>query len=376
MFAVLASTMTAFLLERLLRSLQLLAQTNHGLHFLLQLALNLTPHYAGLVLPAGFFVGLFVAVNRLNNGSEIDALLAGGVSLFRIALPYVGLGVLLAAFSLALYGFVQPYTRYAYRAVMHAARDAGWSGEFRPQAILSPDPNLVVTADEVDQTGRQLRRVFILRRAASGREDIFTAQYAILSREPGRRTIRLDLIDGQQFIRASGKSGHALRFDLLSVRLPLTAPARLLRARGGEENELTLVELARTGFGREEPPQRRQMLLAELYSRLARALALPFMPLLATPLALTAKRAGSAPGIAVAGALLLAFQTSLIFTQGLVAAGRLSALPAQGAPFGLFLAACISVFLLSRNRPGENPINWIAERLGDLIRALTPRRQV
>lgn len=374
MAAVLASTMVAFLLERLLRSLQLLAQTDRGFDFLVQMAVNLVPHYAGLVLPGGFFIGLFVAVNRLNNASEIDALLAGGVSLGRITAPLVALGLVFMMVSLILYGFLQPYTRYGYRAVLHAARNAGWSGEVKPQAVLSPGPDLVLTADQVDKTGHLLTHVFIRRRDPGGRDDVFTAQYAEVRRDRDGRSITLELVNGQQFSQPQRGSGQLLTFDLLSVRLPLSAPARLLRARGGEENELTLVELAGRGFGRaDEPEPVRQAMLAELYSRLARALALPFMPLLAVPFALTAKRAGSGPAMTVAGLLLFGFQTSLVFTQGMVAAGRLTAAVAQGLPIALFVTAAVTVFLLSRNRPGENPVNWLAERCADAIAAVMRR---
>lgn len=371
MGAVLASTMVTFLLERLLRSLDLLAQTDRGFDFLMQLAFNLTPHYAGLVLPSGFFIGLFVAMNRLNNSSEIDALLAGGASLRRITAPFVWLGVAFMLMSIVLYGFAQPYTRYGYRAVLHAAENAGWSGEVKPRAVLSPNANLVLTADGSDETGRILNHVFIRRRTDAGREDVFTARYAKITRDPAHDEVTLELVDGQQVLReAVSGTTRILTFELLTIRLPTVAPARLLRARGGEENELTLTELARQGFDPHEPDLRRQALLAELYSRLARALALPFMPLLAMPFALTAKRAGATPAIAVAGIMLFAFQAWIIFAQGLVTAGRIDAAPAMLTPLALFLTACLVTFHLSRKRPGENPVTWLAERAGDLISAV------
>ena len=373
MGAVLFSTMLAFLLERLLRSLKLLAQTDRGFDFLLQLAVNLAPHYAGLVLPFGFFIGLFVAVNRLNNGSEIDAMLAGGISLGRITAPLVALGVVFMMLSLLLYGFAQPYTRYGYRAVLHAAKNAGWSGEVKAMAVLSPDSNLVLTADGVDQSGRLLTHILIRRRSPSGREDVFTAQYAELLRDADRRSITLKLVDGQQLISRPQGGPQLLRFDLLTVRLPLIPPASLLRSRGTEENELTLVELAQQGFDGDVPLRLRQTLRAELYSRLARAMALPCMPLLAVPFALSAKRAGSSPAMVVAFVLLFGFQTSLIFAQGLVAAGHASALPAQGLPFALFVTACAVTFMVSRRRPGENPVNWLAERTTDTLAMLVRR---
>src|ERR1044072_4301310 len=110
MSAVLISTMVAFLTERLMRSFQLLSQTTEGFKFLTELLVNLVPHYVGLTLPGGFFIGLFVVINSLNKSSEIDAVLASGVSLGRFAAPLVGLGIVLMLFSVALFGFIQPYS--------------------------------------------------------------------------------------------------------------------------------------------------------------------------------------------------------------------------------------------------------------------------
>ena len=80
MAGVLISTMVVFLMERIMRSFQLLSQTTDGFKYLSELLVNLVPHYVGLTLPGGFFIGLFVVVNGLNKSSEIDAILASGKS--------------------------------------------------------------------------------------------------------------------------------------------------------------------------------------------------------------------------------------------------------------------------------------------------------
>jgi len=374
MAAALTSTMVAFLMERILRSFHLLAQTNNGFGYLVGMMVNLAPHYLGLTLPAGFFIALFVVVDRLNGQSEIDAMLASGVSLTRIAAPFVGLGVVLMVFSLLLYGFVQPYSRYGYRAVLHAAENAGWNGEVHPLDILSPDRTLILTADEVDPTGQVLGRVFIRRLAADGREDVFTASRAEIHRNTDGQSVTLELRNGQQLGTSPRAHPHLLTFTDLTLRLPLAPAAKLLRSRGvGQENELTLVELARLGYGPAAPALPRQTLLAELYQRLARALVLPLMPLLAVPLALTAKRAGSSAGFTIAGLLMFALQIGLPFGKGLVDSGDAPAIGAEGWPFALFAAACILTFMTSRKTPGENPVNRTAELLSDAFRFIAAR---
>ena len=375
MVAVLISATLAFLMERVLRLLDQLSQVDNGFGYLMTLTVNLTPHYIGLVLPAGFFLALFVVIDRLNCQSEIDAMLASGMSLRRISMPFIGLGLALMVMSLLLYGFVQPYSRYAYRAVLHAARSAQWNGEVRPGVLLSPDGALLLTADKVGHKGQSLERVFIRRLGADGREDILTAPSAEIRRDRDGHSVTLELKDGQQLSTSPNGAARLLRFSDLTLRLPLGRAERLFRSRGrGEETELTLLELTNLGFGKEPPALPRQVLLAELYSRLARAAALPLMPLLAIPLALSAKRAGPRAAAIVAALLLFAFQISLVLGQALVESGVLTAASAEGWPFAIFAALAIFTFASSQNTPGENPVNRVVDLVSHGLRLITNRR--
>ncbi len=374
MLAVVGSTMVAFLMERVLRSADLLAQTNRGMEFLSELIVNLAPHYLGLVLPSGFFFGLFVVISRLNRGSEIDAILSTGVSLSRFAMPFVGLGVAVMAFSLILYGFVQPYSRYTYHAVLHAAENAGWNGEVRPQALISPTPDMAFTADSADPTGRRLRGVFLRRVASNGEEVVITASTATVQRESEDGMVTLSLVDGRQMITPATGESQFLAFGRFAVRLPMAPNGGRMRGRGGEESELTLGELLTEAVSPTPPMLPRAKLLAEFYARIARSISLPLMPLLAIPFGMTTKRSGAAPAIGVGAIILFCFQTALIGGQAVAGTGAIPAAVAVGAPTAMFAGACIATFALSRRRPGENPVNWLTERVADLIAALLRRR--
>lgn len=366
-------TLIALLLERTLRLLDMLAASSDRFGFVAQLAVNLVPHYVGLTLPAAFFLALVVVVNRMNQSSEVDALLAAGVSLTRLAAPYLCLAAALTMVSLLVFGFLQPYSRYAYRAVLHTAQNAGWNGLVPAETILSPSKDLTVTTDEADPAGQRLERIFIRRITEKGREEITTAGMAEIRRTADNRNVRLELRDGQQLrFNAEGRP-EMLRFEAFTMQLPMTGPARLLRARGGDERELTLVELwnqarsGRSGLSGET-------LKGELYGRLARAFGLMLLPLLAVPLGMAAKRSGRAPGAIVGGILLLAFHHLIQLGQGLAETGRTPAALAVGAPFLGFAAICFLVFFTSRKRPGETPIGLAMEHISALISRMRPRK--
>lgn len=355
MLGCLAVTLVALLLERALRLLDLLSQSSDRFGFVVQLTSQLVPHYFGLALPVAFFVALFIVITKLSDGSEIDALLASGVSLTRLAAPFIGLGLLLAILSIIVFGYAQPYSRYAYRAVMHAAATAGWNGQLQAGAFVTED-KLIMTADQADPKGQRLERLFIRRITPDNREEVITAQTADLHVSPDRATVTLVMRNGRRILQSPNGAYDILQFQTFTTDAPLAGSSALLRARGGDERELTLGELAEMAKSPNSVLPRATV-LAELYARLARAAFLPFLPLIAFPLGLATKRGRRAPGLIFAGVLLLAFQHSLQLGQSLAEAGHIPAFAAIWTPFLLFTGFGVWMFAGSRNRPGETPIS-------------------
>ncbi len=373
MVGAMGVTLIALLLERTLRLLDMLSGSSDRFGFVAQLAVNLVPHYLGLTLPAAFFLALIVVVNRMNQASEIDALLASGVSLTRLAAPYLVLAAALSMVSLMVFGFLQPYSRYAYRAVLHTAQNAGWNGLVPAETILSPSKNLTMTTDEADAAGQRLSRIFIRRITDTGREEITTAGMAEVRRTNDGKSVQLMLKDGQQLRFNARGEPELLSFKDFTLEMPMTGPAKLLRARGGDERELTLFELAEQAAS-EHTVIPRETLKAELYGRLARSLSLPLLPLLAVPLGLAAKRSGRAPGALIGGLLLLAFHHLTQLGEGLAETGRFPAELSVGGPFVVFAGLAFLVFFTSRDRPGETPIGRLTEHLGAMAARVKIRK--
>ena len=373
MVGAMGVTLVALLLERILRLLDMLAASNDRFGFVAQLAVNLVPHYVGLTLPAAFFLALMVVVNRMNQASEIDALLAAGVSLTRLAAPYLCLAAALTAVSLLVFGFLQPYSRYAYRAVLHSAQNAGWNGLVPAETILIPSKDLTMTTDEADAAGQRLSHVFIRRLTDQGREEITTAAMAEIRRSPDGKTVSLVMQSGQQLRFNEQGRPEVLSFNDFTMQLPVSGPAKLLRSRGGDERELTLFELAKQAeTGHSMISQ--SALKGELYGRLAKAFVLPLLTLLGVPLGLSAKRSGRAPGMLVGGILLLVFFHMVQLGQGLAATGRMAPEIAVGGPFLGMAVIAFLVFFTSRKRPGETPVGRAMERISTVIARFKMKR--
>jgi lipopolysaccharide export system permease protein len=362
--AVLGVTLVAFLLDQTLHLINQLASNGARLDYLLGLVTNLVPYELGLALPAAFFVSMFIVIARLDEESEIDALLSGGVSFERIVAPLVFAGMVLGVVSLLLVGYLQPYSRFGYRALLNAATDAGWTARLDPQMFINAGPDFTISADEADATGRRLKGVFIRRKTAAG-ETVVTATEGVLSLRRDQKTTDLSLEGGMILSDAGPGSARLLRFGDF-VDHEVVAGSETLRPRGGDEEELTLPELLSEARSPESLISKR-VLQAELYARLARSFAIPLLPLLALPLALAAKRGRRAPGMIIGAVILVAYHHGITLAKGFAADGLLDPLAAVAGLYAILAGIAFWLFLSSRRRPGETPISGFFLRLEGLL---------
>jgi lipopolysaccharide export system permease protein len=360
---VLGVTLVAFLLDQTLRLINQLQANGAHMGYLFGLVTNLVPYQLGLALPASFCVAIFIVIARLGDDSELDAILAGGVSFERIAAPLVFAGVVLGVLSLLLSGFLQPYSRFGERVVYHAATQAGWTAQLDPQVFINAGSDFTITADEVDATGRRLKGVFIRRVTPEG-ATIITASQGALAMQPDRKTTDLDLTGGL-ILTDTAKGVRLLRFADFNDRQILSNQSTLA-PRGGDEQELTIPELI-------EETQRpdslipKRVLEAELYSRLARSMGVPFLPFLALPLAMAVKRGRRAPGMIMGAVILVAFHHGVTLCKSFADSGQVDPLLAIGGLFLVFAVFAVWLFMSSRRRPGETPLTGLFRRAEQLF---------
>lgn len=367
--ASLGVVLTALLMERLLRLFDLLAESGGRAGVVVELLANLVPHYLGLALPAAFFFSVLAVMTRLSEGSESDALQACGVSIGRLSTPFILVGCALAVLSLAIFGYMQPLSRYAYRAVLHDATSGEWTSRVQPQVVLRSPDGFTLTADTADVTGRRLGGVFLRRMTERG-EEVITAGGAVLRVSADGRRLSARLRDGTQFADRGPIGGPVVTaFDQLDLVQDLGAGLTPYRVRGANARELTLSELW-SRMGQTPPSAERAEFASEFYARLARALSLPFLPLLAIPLGLSAKRRQSGARLVIAGVTLLAYHQLLQLGESLGDTGAVPPPIAVWTPFLLFAAFSLWLFTASRKRAGDTPLSRIVERLGRRLEAL------
>lgn len=370
----LALTGMAMMLERSLRLIQEMAATGAHLRYFFPLLERLLPYYLGMALPAAFMIGLVLLVTRLAETLELEAMLASGVSLARIAAPLVGFGLVVAAAALVANGWLEPEGRFGFRALRAEARHAARLESLQPGAFYRPAEGLTLTFERRGRAPGRVEGIFVAQRLGPGRERLLTAQAGTLSRGADGR-LQLLLEDGVSYqdpSPAPKQGAYALAFRRYTMREPLLLRPQE-RTRGADQKELTIPELAReiASGGRGIP---RAALEAELYSRLARSLTLPLLPLLAIPLAFAAKKRRAGLGIALGAAVLMTFHHGINLVKDIAVDGGALPAPTFGLLTATFLGFILWLFAASRHLPSHGPLTALLARAGSFGReARRPR---
>ena len=375
MIAALAVTLSALLLERVLRLFELLTGKGAPLGLVVSMALNLVPHYLGLALPAAFAVGIIGVMASLSSENEVDAMEASGLSIRRIGAGFILCGVLLSFLSVALFGYAQPYSRYAFRDVRHQLVNAAWDARVEAGVFLDAGEGMTISAEDVDPTGRFLEKVFVLQESDAS-ERILTAERGVLIPNAAAGIVRLRLINGVAVSIGEDEGELSATFDSVMLERSFDIKTPEFRARGGSERELTLNELWTRMQGADDLPVEPRY-ASEFWARLVRALALIGVPLIAVPLAVAGKRSPVWRRMVVAIALLVVFQNVTKMMQALETSGDVPAGLGMWALCAIYFAIGLWLYITTTSQgsgsPAQTMFVWVDRGIRQ-VRAFVMRR--
>ena len=305
--------MALLLLERLIRITEIVSGSGSALASASLLVANLIPHYLNLALPGAFLVSMILTIDRLSRSGEIAALMAAGVSLYRIVMPFLQVALLLAVASLLVSGFLQPLSRYSYREIVYNLQHQSVISVFQEQKFVQYD-NRIIWTDSVQPSSRRLGQTFILETQPNGTRTLLTGGAGEL-REIRSGEWEITLLEGAgASYRDFDPPDLYDRIEYGELRWPVIAEAGQYRARGGDERELFLPELLARSSAAVPGDIAPEVAAATFHDRTSRAALLLTMPLIAIILGLNLGRIARSNGVIIGVLLLLGIQKILEYT--------------------------------------------------------------
>jgi lipopolysaccharide export system permease protein len=357
LLATLVISAMLLLLEKMLKLFDFVVNEGGPVSVVWQMLGNMIPQYLGLGIPIGLLLGVLLAFRRLALSSELDALLAVGISYNRLLfVPYL-YAAALGLLTLVIVGFIQPYARYAYEGLQFELRSGALGASIKVGEFARLGKRVTLRVEESHDQGRDLHGLFVRAESRNGKSLAVSAERGTFLATDDPNIILLRLRNGVLVHDAPGyEAPRVLGFALHD--LPIDLPQiEAFRARGDQDDEeLTLPELARVGTDPYANPMTRSESIANFHRRLVQVLVVAVIPLLAVALAVPPKRSASALGVFVSLVILIVYNEISEYAERIGGAGKADPFLAQWGPFALFSALCVWLYYVLAFKPGGQPI--------------------
>ncbi|MET1026092.1 MAG: LptF/LptG family permease, partial [Dongiaceae bacterium] len=331
-------------------------------------------HYLAVAVPAAFFVGILYASLRLSSDSELDVLRATGLSLGRILVPIASLACVLTVVCVVLIGFLQPYTRYAYRALVYLITETSWNSAIERGAFFNGFGGKTILIGDIAAGGHKLTQIFIKEgddgdstSQAQQTHTIITAKTGDLTNDPTDFSVVLKMYDGYRVeLSGDGQTARVIRFKESGLPLDAVSPTPF-RQRGDRESEMTFSELIQA-YWSHDPTYERSDIASEVNYRIVRSISVFFLPFLALPLGISSRRAPRNVRLVAGIIFLIVYYQVLEFGSNMVQHGKLPSFVALWLPFLLFALPSMWLFHIANTRVGQDPLAVLFEGINDIWR--------
>ena len=362
------------LLEKMLRLFDFVAEEGGPVSVVWRMLANLVPEYLSLGIPIGLMLGILLAFRRLATSSELDVLLACGFSYRRLLrVPYM-YAIVAALVNLAIVGFLQPYSRYAYEGLRYELRTGALGASIKVGEFTKLGKNMTVRIERSQESGRQLSGIFVNAQGQDGKTLAVTAEKGRFMATDDPNTIIFRLHNGTLVHDAPGfPVPRVLSFE--SHDLPIDLPKEeAFRQRGGRE-ELTIPELVKSSVNPGEKQDRAKS-QAEFHFRVTEVATIFLLPLLAVALAVPPKRSTSGLGIFLSIVMVVTYHKVNQYAEQMASQGRLDAILAMWVPLVMLSAMIAWMYHVLAHKPGGQPIGALeraAAKMARSVRSLLPK---
>ena len=302
------------------------------------------PEIVKLTSPLALFLACVYLTGRLAQELQLTALQTGGVSLYRLLVPYLLVGLAVTGGMVYFNGWVVPRTNqtvleFDQKYLKDAPRQLDVNDIHRQNR-----PGSIVSVGFFDRRGDVAHRVSLQQ---------FDERQRLVERIDAQRMLWVDSLGvwrlPEAVVRRFSEDGRERRFEVAALDTALLVFPRDLARTERDIESMTVpvaaeyvASLRRTGAGGIGRP------LVGYYTKFSYPIANLILVLIAVPLAAVRRRGGQAVQIGLGLAVAFAYLAAQKLTEPFGYSGELDPLLTAWLPHALFLAA--GLWLLARAR--------------------------
>lgn len=359
-------------LDKMLRLFDFVAAQGGPVNVVWRMLLNMLPEYLSLGIPIGLMLGILLAFRKLALSSELDVMRGVGMSYGRmLRVPYL-YAIGLTLLNLAIVGYIQPLSRYAYEGLAYELRSGALGASIKVGEFTNLGKNMTLRIEESFDKGRDLRGIFVRVQSKDGQRLAVTAARGTFLATDDPDTIIFRLTDGVLVHTREGSTAAPRILSFSGHDLPIDLPKiESFRGRGDADRELTLPELARVSHAPETSTAMRYEVRANMHYRIVEVAMMLLLPLAALAFAIPPKRSTSGLGVFLSIVFIVTYHKVNEYAEGLGAQGRFDPFLALWLPFLVFAGIIFWLYHVIAHRPGGQPIGALEMAFAKATKYLT-----
>ncbi len=365
LLASLAIAAMLLVLDRMQRLFVFVATEGGPVSVVWRMLANLLPEYLGLGIPIGLMLGILLAFRRLALSSELDILRGVGLSYTRLLkVPYL-FTIVLAVINLAIVGFIQPKSKYAYERLRFELRSGALGASIKVGEFTNLGGEFTIRIEQSADEGRRLSGIFARMQSKTGQSLAVTAARGQFLATDDPDVIIMRLSDG---VLVHDAPGFAEPRIFSSHDLPIDLPKiEQFRERGDGDVELSLPELFKAGLASETPPLKRAQAWANFNFRVVEVAMMFLLPLAAVAFAIPPKRSTSALGVFLSIVFIVTYHKVNQYAQSVGSLGKIDPFLALWGPFLVFAGLIGWMYYQTAYVPGGQPIGALDRTFAKLL---------
>jgi LPS export ABC transporter permease LptG/LPS export ABC transporter permease LptF len=301
---------------------------------------TLVPQALGLTIPMALLVGILIGLGRLSADRETVALLACGVSPYRLLRP-IG-AVSAGATTTTLYVMVVaiPQANRTFLEITFDIISKRVENDIQPRVFFEDFPGWVLYAGDEAEPGRPgWRRLLVADTARPEATGVYFAERGRLVIDRAKRSVDLVLADGARYLTTQTGETDVLRFDTeYAVGLNPEAVFPQVSIQKGP-NEKTIAELRADAAQKVRDGMSPHPEIIALQQKFSFPAACLVFGLIGLALGMTVARDGKLGGFVVGVVVIFAYYVVMFLSESLTKGGYLDAHLSRWVPnivLGLF----------------------------------------
>lgn len=353
------------LMGRMLRLADMVVSKGVPLSDVLLMIAYLLPNFAIITIPMSLLLAVLLAFSRLSGDSEIIAIKASGISLYRLLPPVLTISLAAYILTAVTAVYALPKGNTAFKELLYKAVQGRLSLNLKEQVFNTSIPGLLIYINKNNGKSGLLSGVMIQDERNPKEVSTIFAETGSFGMDENSRKIHLHLTDGS--IHQSRPKGvyRLLGFNEYDLEIDLSKTAASF-----ERNELDMSlseirqNLKKGGFSKK--------LMTDMGLEVHRRFALPFacfiFAIVAVPLGIQNRRSGKAAGFSFSIATLLLFYIFQSIGRTFGEKELFTPFMAEWLPNLIFLAAGAYLFVKAAKEERVAVFDRIARALSLLTR--------